>query len=64
MDVLGRRVCARPQGTSPFSELAPAIPGARVRPSLDAHGSEKGEVPYGRTQIEVVDGETGRGVRS
>src|SRR5690606_3041117 len=39
-------LCGGAQGASPFSELAPAIPGARVRPSLDAHGSEKGETPY------------------
>src|SRR5690606_17388236 len=44
-------LCGGAQGASPFSELAPAIPGARVRPSLDAHGSEKGEVPYAQRDL-------------
>src|SRR5690606_33901376 len=57
-------LCGGAQGASPFSELAPAIPGARVRPSLDAHGSEKGEAPYAQRDLVYLMGKADRSGKS
>ena len=47
------------QGIPPFSERAIAVHGARVRPSLAAHGSEKGGIPYVLANSEWLVEESG-----